>query len=50
MSPWLLNVYMDVVMKEGEMGTREGGRLPGFLNTDDLVLSGGSEEDLRAMI
>ena len=45
MSPWLFNVYMDGVIKEG----REW-RLPGLLYADDLVLCGKSEEDLRVMV
>ena len=52
MSPWLLNAYMDAVMKEVTM--RVGGMgelgLPGLLYVDDLVLCGASEEDLRAMV
>ena len=48
MSPWLFNVYMEIVMKEVKMwkGRREvkfqeerrEWRLPGLLYTDDLVL------------
>ena len=45
MSPWLFNVHMDAVMKEG----REW-RLPGHMYADDLVLCGKSMEDLRAMV
>ena len=41
MSPWLFNVYMDVVMKEMKIGMgRRGGRewrQPGLLYADDLV-------------
>ena len=47
MSPWLFNIYMDVVMKEVKMGMgrrreifqKEGreGRLPGLFYADDLV-------------
>ena len=56
-SLWLFNVYMDAVMNEvkmwmGRRGVRvqEKGRewrLLGLLYTDDLVLCGKSEEDLR---
>ena len=54
MSPWLVNVYMDGVMKEVKMGmgrrrVREL-RFPGLLYADDLVLCGESEEDLRVMV
>ena len=48
MSPWLFNVYMDVVMKEVKMGMERRGvrflgderewRLPGLLYADDMVL------------
>ena len=47
MSPWLFNIYMDGVIKEGKMGMGRRGvsfmedvrewRLPGLLYTDDLV-------------
>ena len=51
MSPWLLNVYMDTVMKEVKMGMgKRGGRLPGLLYADDLVLYGELEEDLRVVV
>ena len=60
MSPWFFNVYMDAVMKEVKMGmgrmgvrfqeVRREWRLPGLLYTDDLVLCGGLEEDLKAMV
>ena len=59
MSPWLFNVYMDAVMKVkmgmGWKGVRfqEEGRewrLSALLYTDDLVLCGGSEEDLREIV
>ena len=39
---------MDEVMKEVKMGMRR--RLPGLLYADDLVLYGGSEEDLREIV
>ena len=49
-SPWLFDVYMDGVMKE--VSELPGGklRLPGLLYTDDLVLCGELEEDLRVMV
>ena len=60
MSPWLLNAYMDAVMKEVKMRMGRRGvsfledgrewRLPGLLYADDLVLCGESEEDLRTMV
>ena len=60
MSPWLLNVYMDGVMKEVKMGMGRRGvrfledgrewRVPGLLYADDLVLCGESDEDLRVMV
>ena len=59
MSPRLFNVYMDAMMKVkmgmGRRGVRflEDGRewsLTGLLYADDLVLSGESEDDLRAMV
>ena len=60
MFPWLLNVYMDAVMKEvkmrmGRRGMRfqEEGRewrLTGLLYEDDIVLCGESEEDLGAIV
>ena len=50
MSPWLLNVYMNVVMREVKIGIGRRGvrfledgrdwRLPGLLYADDLVLWG----------
>ena len=60
MSPWILNAYMDAVMKEVKMGMGrrevkflEGGRewrLPGFLYEYGLVLCGKSGEDLNAIV
>ena len=52
MSPWMLNTYIDTVMKEVKMrmGRREENWLPGLLYADDLVLHGESEEDLRVMV
>ena len=60
MSSWLLNVYMDGVMKEVKMGMGgrrvsflEDGRewrFPGCLYADNLVLCSESEEDLRVMV
>ena len=60
MSPWLFNVYMDVVRKELKMGIERRGvrfleegrewRFPDLLYADDLVLCCESEEDLRAMV
>ena len=60
MSPWLFNIYVDAMMKEVKMGMGRRGvrfqevrrewRLPGLLYTDDLVLCGGLEEDLKAMV
>ena len=60
MSPWLFNVYMDAVMNEVKIGIgrrrvrflEEGRewRLLGLLYTDDLVLCGVSDEDLRVMV
>ena len=60
MFPWLLNVYMDGVMKEAKMGILRRGvrfledgrewRLPGILYVHNLVLCGESEEDLMAMV
>ena len=59
-SPWLFNVYMDVVMKELKMGMGRLGlsflkdgrewRLHSLLYADNLVLCGESEEVLRAMV
>ena len=59
MSPWLFDVYMDAVMKSLKMriGRKRvrflelvgEWRLPCILYTDDLVLRGESEEDLRAL-
>ena len=51
-------MYMDGVMKKMGMGRRvvrflEDGRkwrLAGLLYADDLVLCGGSEEDLRGIV
>ena len=45
MSPWVFNVYMDVVGEE----EREW-KLPGLLYADDLVFCGESEEDLKEMV
>ena len=60
MSPSLFSVYIDGVMKEVKMGMGRRGvnlledgrewKLPGLLYADDLVLCGGSEEDLRVMV
>ena len=60
MSPWLLNVYMEAIMKELKMGMgrrgvrcQEEGRdgiLPGHLYADDLVLCGEPKEDLRVIV
>ena len=52
MSPWLLNAYVDTVMKEVKMRMRRRGEswLPGLLYADDLVLCGELEEDLRVMV
>ena len=52
MSPWLLNAYMDAVMKDVKMrmGRRGELGLPGLLYADDLVLCCEFEEDLRAMM
>ena len=53
MSPWLLNAYMDVVMKEVKMriGRRgESWDCLVLLYADGLVLCGELEEDLRAMM
>ena len=60
MSHWLLNIYIDGVMKEvkmgmGRMGVRLLGdgrewRLPGLLYVDVLVLWGESKGDLRPMV
>ena len=60
MSPWLLNVYMGGVMKSVKMGMGRRGvrflegerewRLSVFLYTDDLVLCGESEEDLKGIV
>ena len=54
-SPWLLNVYMDAVMKEVKMGLGGGDEISvrgkgGLLYANDLVLCGESEEDLGAMV
>ena len=59
MSPWLFNAYMDAVMKAVKMGMGRRGvrfqekgrewRLLGLLYADDLVLSGESSEELKAM-
>ena len=60
MSPWLFNAYMDGVMRKVKMGMGRSGvsflqdgrefRLPDLLYADDLVLCGGSEEELRVMV
>ena len=52
MSPLLLNAYMDAVMMEVKMRMGRRGELgiPGLLYVDDLVLCGGSEEDLMSMV
>ena len=60
MSPWLLNVYMNRVMKEVKMRIGRRGvsfledgrewRLPDLLCADDLVLCGELEENLRVMV
>ena len=60
MSPWLYNVYMKEVMKGVKIGMGRRGvnfledgrewRMSGLLYTDDLVLRGESEEDLRVMV
>ena len=52
MSPWLYNVYIDLVMKEVKIGMRRRGakfmeelrewRLSGLLHADDLILCGES--------
>ena len=57
MFPWLINVYINAVMKEVKMGMGRMGvkflkegrewRLPGLLNVEDLVLRKKSEEDIR---
>ena len=47
-SLWLFNVYMVAVIKEVKMGMKtRGGRLPGLLYADDLILRGESEENVR---
>ena len=53
MSPYLLNAYMDAVVKEVKMrmGRRgESWDCPLLLYADDLALCGESEEDLKAMV
>ena len=59
MSPWLFNLYRDAVRKEVKMGMGmreviflEEGRewILSCLHSDDLVLGGESEENLRAMV
>ena len=60
MSPWLLNLYMDAVMKEVKMGMGRRGvrvleegrgwRLPALLYADDLVLCDESKKNLTAMM
>ena len=51
MSPWLLNTYIDTIMKEVKLRMRMGESwLLGLLYEDDLVLCGESQEDLRAMV
>ena len=52
-SPWFINVYMDGVRKEVKMGMGiRGVRLleDCLLRSDDLVLCGESEENLRVMM
>ena len=60
MSPYLFNVYMGGVRKEVKIGIGRRGvrlleygrewKLLGLLYTDDLVLCGEVEEDLRVMV
>ena len=60
MFPCLFNVYLDTVMKDVKMGMKRRGmkfleegrewRLPGLLYTNDLVLCGELEEDLRVIV
>ena len=60
MFPWLSNIYMDGVMKEVNMGMGRKGvsfmedrrewRLPNLLYTNDLVLCGELEEDLKVIV
>ena len=52
MSHWLLNVYMDAMVKEVKMGIgrRREWKLPGLLYADNLVLCGESKESLMAMV
>ena len=59
-SSWFFNVYMDAVIIERKlgMGRREvrflergrEWRFPGLLYSDDLVLCGESEKDLKVMV
>jgi len=60
MSPWLFNVFMDAVMKEVRMGTRNIGvrlevngnewRVSDLLYADDVVFMSETEAELRSMI
>ena len=53
MSPWLFNVYMDIVLKEMKMGIvkeRREWRFPGLFYADDLVLYDEKEVDLKVMV
>ena len=60
MTPWLFNVYIELVMKELKMGMgkmrvrfSEEGRewkLLGFLFVDDLYLCGETEKDLKVIV
>ena len=60
MSPGLLDVYMDGVMKEVKMRMGKRGvsfmedgrewRLSGLFYADDFILSDKSEEELRVMV
>ena len=49
MSPWLFNVYMNLVMQKVKMGMGKRGE-SGLLYADDLVLCGKSEVNLRVMV
>lgn len=61
-SPWLFNIYMDVVMKEMKMRTREDGTEMTLNNKvwkmctclyaepDDAVLFTESEQELQSMV
>ena len=54
MFPWLFNVYMDAVMKEVKMGVKEDGnkisRGVERVETDDMVMCGESEENLKVIV